>query len=580
MNWIAAGFAALLAGVLSGWLASSGLIAPASVSDASTTHDDAVTFLGTAERKIAASDLLSQIPGNGNRTREDYLALLEQANRQHDAALRRAVLAEWTTHENADGIRAVFALGNRLEGWQVLQDWTPQHPGLAAGIVATLDVPKGEERHRDTVVTTAIQSLLHTDPDKASEIERRFRLSEWSLLPMVIDSLRSPGDASPQAILKALGGFRNHRLRDQLLASLVYSDQIPPQDAIEWSVEHTSPPANSQLFTNAISVWMQRDPAAAREHFSKALDGGRESRDLVRPFLLHLANRSPEEMLSWMRQQDREKLAAVAPFDWSRISKEAHPGFAAALGSDYPEFAPLVEPASSLPRADAKNLPASWPPQTPDEAFAWLKISPNRPELGAQHWTPETLDATLALLPYHSDLERTEITRTLANIWARKDPVKAITWASGLRAEESIIVAESALDVWHNYDPPAARNYVETMPSGEFRAYAVETVVEDWIRQNPDSTTAWLDSLGPGFETDVGRRVAAGHLSSQAPEAAYHQARAISHPVMRDEWVQKSLRSLLRHPDRVIALLPESGLPPDLQEKIEKEAHAALVQRP
>lgn len=580
MKWIAAGFTALLAGVLSGWLASSGSKEPAPPSDASTSPDAAVTFLGTTERGISAGDLLSQIPGNGKRTRADYLALLEQANRQHDAALRRAVLREWSTQETADGIRAVFALGNRLEGWQLLGEWGRQHPGLAAAVVETLDVETGEERQRDTVVAAAIQSLLLTHPEQALDIEGRFRLDEWSLPPMANASLRSPGDASPQAILKALGGFRNHRLRTQLLTDLVSTDQIPPQDAIEWALEHTSRPTSQPIITHAIFLWMQRDPDAAREHFSKSLDGGGESRDLVRPFLRYLANRSPEEMLGWMRQQDREKLAAVAPFDWSRISEEAHAKFAEALGNDYPEFAPSIEPDSTLPRAEFKNLPATWPPQTPEEAFAWVKISTNRPELGADHWTPETLDAALALLPDHPDLKRTEITRQLANNWARKDPVKAITWASGLPDEESLAVAEHALGVWHDYDPPAARKYVESMPSGEFRAYAVETVVEDWIRENPTSVTAWLDSLGPGFETDVGRRVAADHLSSRDPEAAYHHARTINHPVMREEWVEKSMRSLLRQPERVMALLPESGLPPEVQEKIGKEARDALARKP
>lgn len=579
MKWIAAGFAALLAGVLSGWLASSGSSDPAPASDASTSRDDAITFLDTAERKIAASDLLSQILGNGNRTRADYLSLLEQANRQHDTALRRAVLKEWAAHENADGIRAVFALGNRLEGWQLLQEWTHQHPALAAGIVETLDMEKGEGHQRDTIVATAIQSLLLTDPDQASEIEGRFLLSEWHLSPMAIASLRSPADASPPAILKALGAFRNHRLRSQLLTDLVSADQIPPQDAIEWALGHTSRPTNQPIITHTIFLWMQRDPAAARDYFSKSLDRGRESRDLVRPFLRYLANQSPEETLAWMREQDREKLAAVAPFDWRRIDRDKHAKFAAALGGDYPEFAPPVEPASTLPQAESKHLPATWPPQTPEEALAWVKISTDRPELGAEHWTPETLDAALALLPDHPELERTAITRELAGGWARKDPVKAITWASSLPDEESVAVAEHALEVWHDYDPPAARHYVESMPSGEFRAYAVETVIEDWIRQNPNSATAWLDSLGPGFETDVGRRVASDRLSSRDPEAAYYQARAINHPVMREEWVEKSMRSLLRQPERVIALLPKSGLPPETQERIEKEARAALERK-
>lgn len=579
MKWIAAGFTALLAGVLSGWLASSGSSVPVPAPDASKSHDMVVTFLGTAERKISAGDLLSQPPGNGKRTRSDYLDLLEQANQQHDTALRRAILREWAMQDNADGIHAVFALGNRLEGWQLLQEWTLQHPSLAAAFVETLKVEKGEERQRDRIVATAIQSLLLTNPEQALDIEGRFRLDELSLLLMANASLRSPGDASPQAILKVLGGFRNHRLRSQLLSNLVSTDQIPPQDAIEWALGHTSRPTNQPIITHTIFLWMQRDPASARDYFSKSLDRGRESRDLVRPFLRYLANQSPEETLAWMREQDREKLAAVAPFDWRRIDRDKHAKFAAALGGDYPEFAPPVEPASTLPQAESKHLPATWPPQTPEEALAWVKISTDRPELGADHWTPETLDAALALLPDHPELERTAITRELAGGWARKDPVKAITWASSLPDEESVAVAEHALEVWHDYDPPAARHYVESMPSGEFRAYAVETVVEDWIRENPASVTAWLDSLGPGFETDVGRRVASDRLSSRDPEAAYYQARAINHPVMREEWVEKSMRSLLRQPERVIALLPKSGLPPETQGRIEKEARAALERK-
>lgn len=333
-----------------------------------------------------------------------------------------------------------------------------------------------------------------------------------------------------------------------------------PSDVREFQIE------------NALTQWISKDFPGASAFILSKLDGSQQSRDLLRSFLKRTALHSTENLLPWMRAQSRETLAMAAPLVWFGLNEDEHGTLATMLREEFPELAP-----PSLDQKDRfKRIPESWPPKTADEARAWLDSLDSYAgrHLGPDAWTVETLNEAIALLSDGSALPSLARSRNLAVAWAKKDPAQALAWSSSLPDELSVEVAETALSAWHRYDPPAAQGYVEKMPAGEFRCYSVELLTREQFRVDPEAAIRWADSLPPGPAKDAGRRQLASALLDKNPERALDIAMAIGHPVMREEWVEQSLRRLSGSHRAAVALerLPGAGLPSETEAGIRKNA--------
>jgi len=559
------------AGCLSGWL----IPFHATVEVSQHEPGTAVTFQGESKGTIPAADLLAEIPSGATRSRADYLARLEAANRSHDLQLQQALLSEWARHESAEGIRAVFEIGNRTEGWQLLRAWASFHPEEAVALAVERPNDPAEAGWFDSVHYAALRQLLLTEPEKAIAIENGFhRRGRDRSVP----EFGLPGDPLPRpdAVLAALSKFRDPDLKSVLVEKMVRSDMLGFDSAvgIDWIAENLR--AESQVWNSelAITRWIRKDFPGAGDYVLSKLDGSSRSRDLLRSFLTQTALQSTENLIPWLRKQNRESLAMAAPIPWFALNEEEHGPLAATLREEFPELAP-----QNLAQQDRyQHIPDSWPPKTSDEAHAWLDSFGSGAyvgqHLGPDTWTVETLNEAVALLSDGSTPPGLAQSRNLAVAWAKKDPVQAIAWTSSLPDELSVEVAETALSEWHRYDPPAAQGYVEKMPAGEFRCYAVELLANEQFRVEPEAAIRWVESLAPGLDQDAGRRQLASALLDGNPERALDLALAIGHPVMREEWVEESLRRLSASSRAAIALerLPGADLPPETEEGIRKNA--------
>jgi hypothetical protein len=534
--------------------------------------EKAVTYERTITADISAADLLAASLSGSKSTRADFLTRLVEANRTGDAVKRKVILSEWALRESADGLRAVFAIGNRLEGWQLLAAWTSHHPAEAAAIAREVATERDDSKWRDSVLYSALKQLLLTDPDQAVALERSVHgslfgygdLSETSVLRSI----------PPELILTALSQFRSPTLKRSFLYNLHQAGQLTPFEALKWSEANLTPSDRSNTDAGILKEWLKKNPADAGAYVTSKLDGSWESRSLTQRFLSELAQQSPDELLAWLKKQDRDLISGAAPMRWGSLSDEQRKAIAATVGTEFPEFTPDFE-AHPYDGMTPQNLPASWPPQTVTEAKAWLEYSDTNlfNPFGPEQWTMDSINSILALLPETATRPRQNILWKLARQWVGHDPAQAITWASSLPDEETIVVAEFALEQWFELEPTAAREYVETMPSGEFRGYAVELITQGLWRKDPNSAEQWVAQLAEGFEKDIGRRKIASVAFVNNPERAYTQAIAMENPVMREEWVEQSLRFIaMRNPSRALELLPDAGLPPEVAVEIRKIA--------
>jgi hypothetical protein len=349
---------------------------------------------------------------------------------------------------------------------------------------------------------------------------------------------------------------------------------------------------NRQFFTNSIlNDWLDTAPDDAGTYAANHFDGSENSLILVREFLEGMSQRSSAKMLEWMRRQDRELLAKVAPLKFHGLMPDEVETLATLLADEFPEFAPVPSTDPMMLPTSMDDLPEVWPPTTTAGAVAWLKgyKQSRGAHLGPESWTAESMTQVLDLLDDLPNRSRVGTMREMASAWARVDPQEAITWAADLPDQESIGVAESALASWMRESPGDARAYVAAIPESEFRAYAVEQTVRHFPEEKRDEAEQWLLGLAPDLARDAGLRELANDLlvyrgTPQIDGVRYERAvrlfQQVANPVIRADGLESSLRKLSTHePARALELIAESGLPDEIAARVETFAQNSLENR-
>jgi hypothetical protein len=569
-------------GLLSGWI-SRPVVDPRPTAEEAPA---AITFAGEAGSRREA--ILTDTPPGAKRSRAESLALLQEANRRNDTVLRDAILSEWARHETAEGVRSIFELGNRLEGWQLLHAWASHDPAEAVEI-ATIELDGIEDANwYDGVVTKSIFVLLLTDPKNAVALERGFFRRGTGDLEYLFEMTDLPANTAGD-LLESLSEFRDVALRDRFIIKFVFADRLDPAKALDWAASRRDLKRPDSFSNLILSDWLSRTPDSAGAYVADKLDGSEASIRLVGQFLNLTATRFPDALLSWMRQQDRELLANAAPLKLRGLKPEEEASLAALLADEFPEFIPVP---TTAPPATIADLPKTWPPKSKTEAQAWFntfqRLSNADDHLGPETWTRESVNEVLDLL---SDLplSRESAMTSIASAWARVAPQEAITWAAGLPDQESIKIATFALASWMRESPGDARAYVAAIPESEFRAYAVEQSVRHFPEEKRDEAEQWLLGLAPDLARDAGLRELANDFlvyrgTPQIDGVRYERAvrlfQQVANPVIRTDGLESSLRQLSTHePARALELIAESGLPDEIAARLETFAQNSLENR-
>lgn len=264
------------------------------------------------------------------------------------------------------------------------------------------------------------------------------------------------------------------------------------------------------------------------------------------------ASMTPEELAELAKQLDREQSQQL---------------FAALSAIQGPQREKLM-----------RALMGVWAEKDPAGAIASLHEMTPSPlgysmmESALVSWGQKDPNAALKWLTENRGVEPSSVynerIRQVVAGWAEKDPSGALQYAmtmpAGTRAEnaqQSRTVRLIAETMARNGDVSGALSLFSTMPEGDLRNTAMNSVAREWGHSNPQAALQWAQSLGAGGDTmrstilrswsESDPAAAAqwvASLSSDNPSKAEWMAQAVA------EWGQYDLES----PAQLLNSLPNS----------------------
>ncbi len=176
-----------------------------------------------------------------------------------------------------------------------------------------------------------------------------------------------------------------------------------------------------------------------------------------------------------------------------------------------------------------------------------------------------------------------EVLRNTLEEWWKLDAKAAAAWAAGLQGPASVTAQAMFLEkrageepeaVLQEYaalqqaggdaknlgrltgtlaeslaekDLPAARDWAQSLPSGELQDTALSRVAEHWVKDDAPAASEWIRTLPEGIARDNAARILCNAISRRDPASAFTWAQSISHENQRrdtmgrvmDDWRQQ-----------------------------------------
>ena len=451
-----------------------------------------------------------------------------------------AIDREWALTEDGSDIAALIAAGEKESALRVLREWSRLDPKKAAEVAAAISSnTELEQQIVDEVLEKGIAALLKTDPGQLLSKGWIEKLSGENFNSFSSGDLKSLSATEIGNALQTLSTVSNRWMRERFAAPFLekWAEQEPVK-ALRWVDENIAFTNRDSYRRTTFGKIALSDPKEALRIFESMLDEPGKAKSCVSILISRVSGDHPEMLLDWFRNQPNENLEAMAPrspsgnsfhdsgygASWNKLAEELGPGFEWMKVPEKERIARIEWPVSDLKEA---------------RSF----ISNELPRIGVfgnsnLQWTPEAMDQTIDMLKDSGELEAAD-TYEIAKVWARSDPQTAFEWASELDAALRIGTSEAALGAWFAAEPVKARAYVDSLPNSEFRRYAVERVATDWLESSPEQAVKWINQMPQGIDKDIGKREIATTFRHRNPKRAYFNANAISHPVIRDEALEK-----------------------------------------
>ena len=239
-----------------------------------------------------------------------------------------------------------------------------------------------------------------------------------------------------------------------------------------------------------LSRWAQEDPNAALASLERL--STRERGGAATTILSSIASVDPQMAVQWLADPDnllfanhltlRDTLATSVAKEWARKDSEA-----------------AVQWAQSLPdgqRLGAMNGIIDTLVSTDPEAAANLVMTVEKPS------------------------ERRSFVDKVAKTWAQRDPLLAIEWAQGLKANERTRAAREALEGWAYSSPKEAAAFIDGLPQAQRTEDQVSQVAREWSLRDPASAAEWLSNQPEGESTGA-LHVVMFHWTKKDPKAAH-----------------------------------------------------------
>ncbi len=490
----------------------------------------AITFQGDGSELSSdeISQNLSAMPPGGRYSRAQLLEWMAG----DDFRLLQGAMREWVrTDKDGSGLRALHKAGYTTEAWSALGVWGEKNPLEAARIA--FDWPPGDRVENtvfESLIARSITDLLISGSDSVIEIANRYspRSRNNSFAPLQIDgekwSTKKVRDTL-DLVQQFESTWQRYGFAEALVKKLGETD---PESALQWCDENMSVSHRISIRDDILESLLKKDSAKAVEFVDSMEDPhDREQWAELLVWKMHSAS-DKSHIQNWLRKQDREAMAPphFSPFV-DNYSKFLGEEFSWMDGETGNSFEPLFK---------------DWPIETPDQAKGWISglISSSRKALPDED-SFEQVQSALKLLDESGEEISPAAVRNLVKAFTKNDPSKAMQFASELPEHLTIEAADTALNSWFNTSPIDAREYVEAIPDGEFRRYAVERLAKNWLSMDPEPAIKWVNRMPRGIDKDIGRREIATTYQYRNPQRAFAQANAIDHAVIRDEMLESCL---------------------------------------
>jgi len=302
-----------------------------------------------------------------------------------------------------------------------------------------------------------------------------------------------------------LKNLHTAELRDELQKRLLqlWSRQ-DPHAALKAVQSLANVEPNDWRINAALSGWAEKEPDSALAWVKKALPGAQQNGALL-AVIEGWSNQDPKsasQLLVTLPGRGDKWVAAMSLLNkLAPLDPNASLNFLDQTGlSDYRDqgfaFIADVRAAGSVPDtlSWANNLSSEKDKQVALRAVV-SRLASTQPE-----------EATAFVSSQPDSKQRDELAGTLAQTWARQDPLSTSWWVSQLPDGRLRQEAAAGLErSWAPQDPEATANFVlNSLPPGEARTALLKDVAQNWAgRQscNP-AAMAWANQLPAGADHD------------------------------------------------------------------------------
>ncbi|NNM28825.1 MAG: hypothetical protein HKO57_04845, partial [Akkermansiaceae bacterium] len=173
----------------------------------------------------------------------------------------------------------------------------------------------------------------------------------------------------------------------------------------------------------------------------------------------------------------------------------------------------------------ASQIAGEWARQSPEAALKWAQSLDGNDSQAALSgvFQQVALDDPAKAAAMAGDLTgeaRQQANLTVAREWGSQNYAGAEEWIATLPADEQAAARSQALRGLAGDDPQLAAEKVSTIPEGDARDAAVETIAESWAREDPAGAAQWLVTNGSeGAQEDAIRGVMVNWARTDADQA-------------------------------------------------------------
>jgi hypothetical protein len=412
--------------------------------------------------------------------------------------------------------------------------------GALIGSAVSSRPTEAETSQRSSVAASARTTQLS---DSASEEASKLVLGNIANVPFqelyTVLSSRSPAELAD--VTQQLKSLPPGHEKDQKVAKFfkawAHFDAI---GALKGAAELESPASREK----AISAVVDGADATAAEALAKTI------------------NAFEPGVLTQNRQRG---LAGMAAAKWSELDAPS----AAAFLDTLPNSGPMM--------GETQTIAENWAMSDPQGALAWAQqhdAQMNYPSSFAASgaiagwWQKDAAAAEAYVLAHLGNRSDWQLASNVASQMFNSDPKRAIDWVGQLPNVEARRQADSMIAHQLSWsDPKGAADWAASLPD-DVRSSVLASAVNSWAQNNAAGAAEWIGSLN-GAVRDQAINSYIGAVSYRDPTNALSWANAISDPQMRDNSVDRVVRTWMqRDPQQASAWLQASTLPDDAKKRL------------